>query len=237
MVRFHRSLLPFGHKTRRFQLPSHRAGQLSREPLGGTSLRIFGTWLAIVSFIVALLPRAAFAITPAEFCEGYREASANDKARRMIEFFLTVKTEPIAAPPYSSECVADNAQKLDARVSDYCSAWADRGHGVLAEELFWFASDFEHLLFDCDHREGEPFFEMIRKPIYCADIETYLRKSLPVFSKIHTPEENACMALAVPSVAERLTSECKTEPIPSRIAATYLDILANSCKARQDLQK
>jgi len=35
MVRFHRSLLPFGHETRRFQRPGHRAKQLSREPLGG----------------------------------------------------------------------------------------------------------------------------------------------------------------------------------------------------------
>ena len=38
MVRFHRSLLPSGHETRRFQPPGHRAGQLSREPLGGGDL-------------------------------------------------------------------------------------------------------------------------------------------------------------------------------------------------------
>ena len=200
-------------------------------------MRMIGTGLAIVSLLAVFAPRSGLAITPREFCEGYREASANEKASRMIAFFLTVKTDPIATPPYSAECVADNSQQLDARVSDYCSALADRGHGVLAEELFWFASDFEDLLFDCDHRETEPFLEMIRKPIYCADIETYLRKSLPVLSKIHTPEENACMALAVPRVAERLTAECKTEPIPGRIASTYWDILANSCRAGHDSQK
>jgi hypothetical protein len=29
-------VLPFGHETRRFQLPGHPGRQLSREPLGGS---------------------------------------------------------------------------------------------------------------------------------------------------------------------------------------------------------
>jgi len=31
-------VLPFGHETKRFQLPGHLGRQLSREPLGGTSI-------------------------------------------------------------------------------------------------------------------------------------------------------------------------------------------------------
>jgi len=42
LLQFHRPLLPSGHETRRFEPPGHRAGQLSREPLGGVprTLRI-----------------------------------------------------------------------------------------------------------------------------------------------------------------------------------------------------
>jgi hypothetical protein len=35
----HISVLPFGHETKRFQLPGHLGRQLSREPLGGADVR------------------------------------------------------------------------------------------------------------------------------------------------------------------------------------------------------
>src|SRR5262245_51422738 len=138
--------------------------------------------------VVLILTAGRASASPAEvFCENFQNQPRRCKAERAITFYQSISTSPIAGPPYSVTCIAEHLNRVEPAALAYCAARTAGGHDALVSELDRFATEFQFLAFDCEHEESRPFFERLETPIYCRDIEQYLRDSIPLLARIKPP--------------------------------------------------
>ena len=165
----------------------------------------------------------------AELCAEFSSTSGAHKTKLLADFYQAISTAPIAEPPFELECIAAGIARLEPFVTSYCETRAQRGHGLLAGELRRIEFEFMHAALECEDNAAKPFFQRIENPIYCRDIESYLRDSLPLLARISSRSQVDCMSQAIPDVAARLRASCRSEPIPGRVAFGYWDVLSGEC--------
>jgi hypothetical protein len=186
---------------------------------------------ALVAFLMASSCSADQTSPDQALCAGFGGASRTDKASRLAEFYLATSSGRAGRPDHYLDCLTQQVPALEPHAVEYCAARGERGHGLIADKLFFFSHEIKAVLWDCERDAQASFMSRRDSPPYCKDVEEYLRDSLSLLAPIKSPEQLECMSQGVPRAAAQIRSACSSDSdrVSPREVLRYWDMLAAAC--------